>query len=55
MILGEEMMRNKIDYIHQNPVKRGFVDEPCIGVTAAREIIREWTDLLMWIWIGFSW
>jgi REP element-mobilizing transposase RayT len=28
MILGEEMMRNKIEYIHQNPVKRGFVDEP---------------------------
>jgi hypothetical protein len=27
---------------------------PGIGVTAAREIIREWTDLLMWIWIGFN-
>jgi hypothetical protein len=22
------MMRQKIDYIHYNPVKRGFVDEP---------------------------
>jgi len=28
LIQGEEMMRNKIEYIHNNPVKRGFVDEP---------------------------
>ncbi len=27
-IQGEEMLRQKLDYIHQNPVKRGFVDEP---------------------------
>ncbi len=26
-IQGEQMMRQKIDYIHQNPVKRGYVDE----------------------------
>ena len=25
---SDEMMRQKIDYIHYNPVKRGFVDEP---------------------------
>ena len=27
LIQGEVMMRQKIDYIHQNPVKRGYVDE----------------------------
>ena len=26
-IISEEMMRQKIDYIHNNPVKRGYVDE----------------------------
>jgi putative transposase len=27
LIQDEDMMRQKIDYIHQNPVKRGYVDE----------------------------
>jgi REP element-mobilizing transposase RayT len=27
-IQGEEMMLQKLEYIHNNPVKRGFVDEP---------------------------
>lgn len=27
MILDEVMMCQKVDYIHQNPVKRGFIDE----------------------------
>ncbi|MFT7560360.1 MAG: putative transposase [Flavobacteriales bacterium] len=27
LIQGNEMMKQKIDYIHQNPVKRGYVDE----------------------------
>jgi hypothetical protein len=27
-IQGREMMRQKIDYIHFNPVKRGYVDFP---------------------------
>jgi REP element-mobilizing transposase RayT len=27
LIQNDEMMRQKIDYIHQNPVKRGYVDE----------------------------
>jgi REP element-mobilizing transposase RayT len=27
-IADEEMMRQKIDYIHYNPVKRGYVDDP---------------------------
>ncbi len=27
VIEGETMLRQKLDYIHQNPVKRGYVDE----------------------------
>ena len=27
-ISSEEMLRQKIEYIHNNPVKRGYVDEP---------------------------
>ena len=27
IILNDDMMRQKIDYIHQNPVKRGYVDQ----------------------------
>jgi putative transposase len=26
LIQSDEMMRQKIDYIHHNPVKRGYVD-----------------------------
>ncbi len=28
LILNDKMMINKINYIHENPVKRGYVDEP---------------------------
>jgi REP element-mobilizing transposase RayT len=28
LIQNDEMMRQKIEYIHDNPVKRGFVDDP---------------------------
>ena len=28
LIQGDEMMRQKIGYIHNNPVARGYVDEP---------------------------
>jgi putative transposase len=28
LIMNEEMMREKLDYIHNNPVKRGYVDKP---------------------------
>jgi REP element-mobilizing transposase RayT len=28
MIMGEEMLREKLEYIHRNPVKRGYVDLP---------------------------
>ena len=27
LIQGDDMMRPKVEYIHQNPVKRGYVDE----------------------------
>jgi len=27
LIQDEEMMRQKIEYIHRNPVKRGYVDQ----------------------------
>ena len=27
-IAGENMLRQKLDYIHANPVRRGYVDEP---------------------------
>lgn len=27
-ITSDEMMRQKIEYIHCNPVKRGYVDDP---------------------------
>jgi putative transposase len=46
------MMRQKIEYIHQNPVKRGYVDNPVhwrnssariyAGETGALNIDREW-------------
>ena len=28
MICSEAMLRQKLDYIHNNPVKRGYVDDP---------------------------
>ncbi|PZN76101.1 MAG: transposase [Candidatus Methylumidiphilus alinenensis] len=28
LIESEEVMRQKLDYIHHNPVKRGYVDQP---------------------------
>jgi len=28
MIFSESVMREKLDYIHQNPVKRGYIDFP---------------------------
>ncbi|MGZ5008811.1 MAG: hypothetical protein ACXV8W_12955 [Methylobacter sp.] len=28
IIESEAVMRQKLDYIHQNPVKRGYVDQP---------------------------
>jgi len=28
MVFSEAVMRQKLDYIHYNPVKRGYVDRP---------------------------
>ena len=28
MVCSDEMLRQKLDYIHNNPVKRGYVDNP---------------------------
>ncbi len=28
MIENEEMLRQKLEYIHNNPVKRGYVGDP---------------------------
>lgn len=51
-ITCEEMMRQKLDYIHQNPVKRGYVDLPehwryssardYAGQDGLIEVIRSW-------------
>ena len=52
LIQGEQMMRQKIEYIHQNPVKRGYVDEAVhwryssardyAGTTGLLEICQSW-------------
>ncbi|MGI9211617.1 MAG: REP-associated tyrosine transposase [Methylococcaceae bacterium] len=52
LIQGEDMMRQKIDYIHQNPVKRGYVDEAAhwryssardyLGKPGLLEVSRKW-------------
>ena len=52
MIQGLEMMRQKADYIHNNPVHRGYVDDPChwwyssarnyAGEKGLIEVITEW-------------
>nr|VFJ43840.1 MAG: hypothetical protein BECKFW1821A_GA0114235_100542 [Candidatus Kentron sp. FW] len=51
-IAGEAMMRQKIDYIHHNPVARGYVDRPehwryssarnYLGQPGLIEVCREW-------------
>ena len=36
-IAGEDMLRQKLDYMHANPVRRGYVDEPtCWRNSSAR-------------------
>ena len=51
-IISEDMMRQKIEYIHNNPVKRGYVDEPTDwryssarnyeGITGLIHVTTEW-------------
>ena len=38
MIFSEPVMREKLDYIHRNPVKRGYVDIPSTGGIRVRGI-----------------
>ena len=52
LIQGEKMMRQKIEYTHNNPVKRGYVDDPIhwryssarnyAGEDSLLEICMEW-------------
>lgn len=52
LIQNEQMMRQKTQYIHQNPVKRGYVDEEAhwryssardyLGMTGLLEVCRLW-------------
>ncbi|OOE92450.1 MULTISPECIES: REP-associated tyrosine transposase [unclassified Salinivibrio] len=52
LIQSDAMMWQKIDYIHQNPVKRGYVDEAAhwryssardyMGTTGLLAVCREW-------------
>lgn len=51
-ISSEEIMRQKIEYIHYNPVKRGYVDEPIhwryssarnyAGLPSLIEVTKDW-------------
>ena len=52
LIQGNEMMRQKVDYIHNNPVKRGYVDKAehwryssardYLGQAGLLEVCRQW-------------
>jgi REP element-mobilizing transposase RayT len=52
MIQDEEMLRQKLEYIHNNPVKRGYVDDPThwryssarnyAGTTGLIDVVTEW-------------
>jgi len=52
MIQSDDMMRQKIDYIHHNPVKRGYVDQAehwryssardYVGEAGLLEVCRQW-------------
>jgi putative transposase len=52
LIAGNEMMLQKLEYIHQNPVKRGYVDDPLhwryssarnyAGMPGLVEVVTDW-------------
>ena len=52
LIQSDKMLKQKIDYIHQNPVKRGYVDEAqhwCyssardyLGIKGVISVYKEW-------------
>jgi REP element-mobilizing transposase RayT len=51
-IVGDEMMGQKVEYIHRNPVKRGYVDDPThwwyssarnyAGVPGLIDVVTDW-------------
>jgi hypothetical protein len=51
-ILNDDMMRQKLEYIHNNPVERGYVDDPThwryssarnyAGLPGLIEVTTEW-------------
>lgn len=53
-IIGDEMMFQKLEYIHQNPVKRGYVDDPLhwryssarnyAGFPGLMDVVTEWRE-----------
>ena len=51
-IISEDMMLQKIEYIHQNPVKRGYVDEAVHWRYSSAQIMRVMTDY--WILTAFE-
>jgi hypothetical protein len=52
LIQGEEMLRQKIEYMHNNPVKQGYVDDPIhwryssarnyAGLPGLIDVVRDW-------------
>jgi putative transposase len=42
LIQNEEMLRQKLDYIHFNPVKRGYVDKPEHWRYSSARTLRGW-------------
>lgn len=52
LIESEAAMRQKLDYIHLNPIKRGYVDLPehwryssarnCAGMEGLIEVVKDW-------------
>ncbi len=52
LIENEQVLRQKLEYIHQNPVKWGYVDEPAhwlyssardyAGVAGLIPVFKEW-------------
>ena len=44
LIQNAEMLRQKLDYIHFNPVKRGYVDKPEHWRYSSARTLRAWRD-----------
>jgi len=47
LIQSEEMLRQKIEYIHYNPVRRGYIDDPSNWVySSARNYLKDDNSIL---------